>query len=128
MTDLFTLVATPAVGVARDAEETWRKFGLPAYEMGFVQYCNPLMTAANTEVQEKRMKNMFIVAFSIVPSETTLPSRRICGAYALIICPSTRVPFVLPRSMMNRLPGAGDSMACWRDTLEYGESLGVTLT
>jgi len=71
LTELFTLVATPAVGVAKDAEETWRKFGVPAYEMGFVQYCNPLMTAANTEVQEKRMKNMFIVAFSIVPSETT---------------------------------------------------------
>lgn len=55
----------------RDAEETWRKFGVEPYEIGFIQYCNPLMTAANTDVHEKRLKKMYIVALAVVPTETT---------------------------------------------------------
>ncbi|MBW2031036.1 MAG: hypothetical protein JRJ31_18405, partial [Deltaproteobacteria bacterium] len=69
--DLFTAVTSAAAGLVRNAEETWEMFGIEPYEMGFVQYCNPLMTGANSEVQEKRMKRMFIVALAVVPTETT---------------------------------------------------------
>jgi len=71
LAELFSLVVSPAAGLTAEAEETWLKFGVPPYEAAFIQFCNPLMTAANTEVLEKRFKEMYIVAFPIVPNETT---------------------------------------------------------
>lgn len=71
LVETFSLVVSSAAGLCLNPEETWKKFGVPPYEAAFIQFANPLMTAANTEVTEKRLKEMFIVAFPIVPNETT---------------------------------------------------------
>jgi anaerobic selenocysteine-containing dehydrogenase len=71
LVELFPLVVSSAAGLTLNAEDIWKKFDVPAYEAAFIQFANPLMTAANKQVTEKRFKNMFIVAFPIVPNETT---------------------------------------------------------
>ncbi|MDB4444007.1 molybdopterin-dependent oxidoreductase [bacterium] len=71
LVELFSLVVSPAIGLVKNSEETWEKFGVPAHEMSFIQYSNPVMTAANTEVTEDRFKKMFNVAMAVVPTETT---------------------------------------------------------
>jgi anaerobic selenocysteine-containing dehydrogenase len=56
-----------------DAGEIWSKFGFPEkpLEMLIGYWSNAAMTAANTEVWEKRFKDVFVVWSTAVPSETT---------------------------------------------------------